>query len=573
MSGTFNTDGQRTLNKELFNDMYDGSAYGGYDPLQPMIDDLTTPQNLEGFNDYMRMQMNPRFRKAHQRIATLEKSMVELGRNKPGFARSYLRRFTSTLFRKEYMYSFKDNYIYTAEYDSSGSPYDWESRFGERVVILPCSISIPLSDDEIAVMVYRDGRPLSPDYYDFHRQQSSFSVFIPYSHFDEGCIYTVEIRRYWNQPTYMEVRATENNVKNGVLNFVVDETAVGINYSADLNMQNDYKVFLIANDAAKAQILPESEYSIRRADSENISKLIISVRAAVLGMTYVLVNNSAGWCKTYQVADETNSVALDYVDKHFPIFASASELIVDVFEPEDKTGMSFRLVPNVDYTLEENVSNVSLNRVLSLARKVPAGTKVRVTKSEPSSWLVIEGYLALMDTNGIVEVPVTDLPLDVIYMDVYINNKVVEKSRMVNILDTCFRIKEYDSSHYLYYRAAFPRTAAICKLISEYQLFKPDLERFIEHVGFNSNITIVAGGGGSSGGGTGENSDEFAFIHTHSFPEKVWVVQHNLGYQPALAITSALTGAEIDADKVEHIDNNTVKITFSEPTAGRVKLI
>lgn len=564
----FNTDGQRSLNKELYGDMFDGSAFGGYDPLQPMIDDLTTPQNLEAFNDYMRVQMNPRFRKAHQRISTVEKAMVELSRNTPGFTRSYLRRFVSTLFRKEYRYDFKDNYVYRAEYDSSGTPYDWENKFGEKVVILPCAVSIPLKDEEISVMVYRDGRPLSPDYYDFHRQQSSFTVFVPYSHFDEGRIYTVEVRRYWNTPVYMEVRANETNVKNGVLTFVVDETSLGINYSSDLNMQNDYKVFLTANDSAKAQILPESDYSIRRTDSENVSKLVVSVRAAVLGMTYTLVNNSAGWSKTYQVADETSTVDLSYLGKSFPIYSAASELIVDVFEPEDKTGMSFRLVPNVDYTLEENVSNVSLYRALKLVRNIPAGSKVRVTKSEPNSWLVIEGYLALIDTHGIIEVPVSDLPLDIIYMDVYVNNKVVEKSKMVNILDTCFRIKEYDSSHYLYYRAAFPRTAAICKLIAEYQLFKPDLERFIEHVGFNSSVTVIAG----EGTGGGDNS-EFAYIYNQNIPSKIWVVQHNLGYQPALAITSALTGAEIDADKVEHIDNNTVKITFSEPTAGRVKLI
>lgn len=563
----FNTDASRARTGEAFSDMFDGSAYGGYDPILPLVDDFCVPKDLTAFNDWIRAQMNPRFRRAHQRMAYIEKTMNEVSRNNPGFARSYLRKFTSVLYRREYCYPLKDGYVYNEDYDSTGTSYDWQSKFGEKVILLPADIGIPVSDKEFTVFVYADGRPLPPQFYDFYRQQNSFSVFIPYSHFQEGTVYTVEIRKFWNTPAYAEVRCTPVNTELGVMTFVVDENLLGTNFSGDANFQNDYVVYETSSDVARAKPLFASDYSIRRADNENVGKLIVTVRGAKLDYIYTLVNNSAGWSEQYVTTEKTKNIPLSYTGKHFPIVSATNELIVDTFEPEDETGMSFRLIPDVDYTLDDNTQSVGEFRSIRLVREVPANTVVRVTKCEPQTWIVLQGYLPLVDTHGIIEVQVAELPLDVSYMDVVMNNKVIDKSKLANILDTCFRIKEYDSSKYLYYRAAFPPTPAIQKLMTEYELYKPDLERFVEHVGFNTNIVITAGGS------SGTDEEAYAFVYRQNMPEQIWIIEHNLGYHPQLAVVAALTGEAIDPDNVEHIDLNTIRLTFATPVAGIAKLI
>ena len=565
LSSVFNTDGMRPGEKELFYDMYDGAAYGRYDPLQPLVDDLATPENLEAFNDWMRVQMNPRFRQVHQRIAYVEKALNELGRNVPGFARAYLRKFTSRYFYKEFKYNLKENYIYNENYDSSGTPYNWEEKWNEPVIILSTDIALPEDESTFAVFVFVDGRPVDPKYYEFHRQQTSFSVFIPYSKFIENSVYTVEVRKFWNPIRKISVTATPENIKNEVLQFSATERDLGINYSPTLDEQVDYLIFEQLGANSEPKLLAPNQYSVRYASAKKQNLLVCAVRSPKLGAVYHLVNNSACWERSYVTTEaNTTDIKLEHEAGEILPCSHASEMIVDVFEPEDETGMSFRLIPSLDFVLQENSDDDEKLRSIKLVRPVPAGTKIRIVKLEPKSWISIEAYIAAVDTHGIIEVSNSILPLDVTYLDVTMNNKFIEKSRMDNILDTSFRVETFDSSHYMYYRVAFPRTIAITKLAEEYDLFKPDMERFLEHVGFNSNITI--------------NFNDFVdsegfFIHTHMIPERVWLVTHNLGYEPAVSVTNSLTGEEIDVLDVENLDNNTIRLTFDEPTAGRVKLI
>ncbi len=56
------------------------------------------------------------------------------------------------------------------------------------------------------------------------------------------------------------------------------------------------------------------------------------------------------------------------------------------------------------------------------------------------------------------------------------------------------------------------------------------------------------------------------YTHVQGVPATVWTVIHNLGKRPAVAITDS--GGNQVGGKVEHIDVNTVRLTFSFPFGG-----
>jgi len=59
--------------------------------------------------------------------------------------------------------------------------------------------------------------------------------------------------------------------------------------------------------------------------------------------------------------------------------------------------------------------------------------------------------------------------------------------------------------------------------------------------------------------------------YTHSEPlaNPFWIVGHNLGKFPSIKIIELVTGNEIEADEIKHIDTNAVTIKFTEPVAGK----
>lgn len=55
------------------------------------------------------------------------------------------------------------------------------------------------------------------------------------------------------------------------------------------------------------------------------------------------------------------------------------------------------------------------------------------------------------------------------------------------------------------------------------------------------------------------------FVHNHVVSETVWTISHGLESLPAVAI---LVGGELSFAEVAYIDQNSLTITFTEPTVG-----
>ena len=62
-------------------------------------------------------------------------------------------------------------------------------------------------------------------------------------------------------------------------------------------------------------------------------------------------------------------------------------------------------------------------------------------------------------------------------------------------------------------------------------------------------------------------AEDKTYLHEQSVPSKEWNVQHNLGKYPAVTVVDS-AGTEV-VGSVEHIDHNTVKLTFSGAFSGK----
>lgn len=60
-----------------------------------------------------------------------------------------------------------------------------------------------------------------------------------------------------------------------------------------------------------------------------------------------------------------------------------------------------------------------------------------------------------------------------------------------------------------------------------------------------------------------------AYVHTQAIAAAVWVVNHNLGFRPAVAVLSP-GGLEVIADIV-HITTNQTEIRFNSPASGTAR--
>lgn len=75
------------------------------------------------------------------------------------------------------------------------------------------------------------------------------------------------------------------------------------------------------------------------------------------------------------------------------------------------------------------------------------------------------------------------------------------------------------------------------------------------------NIGSATAGGGGSGG---------EYTHTQSAPAATWIINHNLGYKPAVAVVT-VGGAELLAE-VLHTSINQTVIYLASAYAGSARL-
>jgi hypothetical protein len=101
------------------------------------------------------------------------------------------------------------------------------------------------------------------------------------------------------------------------------------------------------------------------------------------------------------------------------------------------------------------------------------------------------------------------------------------------------------------------RTGALDRLRTE---TKTDLVAAINELAGRSP------GGDPTGGGSGGE----AFVFVQSAPSRVWVVNHNLGWRPAVSVVDT-GGAEVQGD-VRHTHLNQLVISFVIPLAGVARL-
>lgn len=60
------------------------------------------------------------------------------------------------------------------------------------------------------------------------------------------------------------------------------------------------------------------------------------------------------------------------------------------------------------------------------------------------------------------------------------------------------------------------------------------------------------------------------YVHTQVTSLATWVIAHNLGYRPSVAVTS-VGGIEVEAEVV-HISSTLLEVRFAAPYAGQARL-
>ena len=64
-----------------------------------------------------------------------------------------------------------------------------------------------------------------------------------------------------------------------------------------------------------------------------------------------------------------------------------------------------------------------------------------------------------------------------------------------------------------------------------------------------------------------DNSPTDQYVHEQTTPSTVWEITHNLGFVPGNELITDLDGNEIEG-VTRPLDNNTIRIEFSEPVSG-----
>lgn len=64
-----------------------------------------------------------------------------------------------------------------------------------------------------------------------------------------------------------------------------------------------------------------------------------------------------------------------------------------------------------------------------------------------------------------------------------------------------------------------------------------------------------------------------SYTHVQVAAQAVWTVVHDLGRFPVAWSLFDPDGTECDGYTVQHLDDNTVRVSMDEPTAGQLRLI
>jgi len=81
---------------------------------------------------------------------------------------------------------------------------------------------------------------------------------------------------------------------------------------------------------------------------------------------------------------------------------------------------------------------------------------------------------------------------------------------------------------------------------------------------------IVATKRNNPGGGSGNRG---GYEHLQATPSLVWLIPHNLTTKRLIVQVYDTTDAQVYADEVKLLDDDTVRITFNAPQAGSAKIV
>jgi len=551
------------MSDTIFDNLYESSAFGQFIPLQELVDDLSSVDTF-----------NTRFKNMFQRENILDRRINELGRRVPGFYKSYIEKYSNPVIHKEFQYKNVSGFIYNETFDSTGIPYDWNSKFGERVVLYPIRGSVFPESDSYRVDVYKNGAPLSSDHFDVYKQQTGVSIFIPRSKVADDDNIIIEIHRFWNEVTRFITECNEDLVDG--FTFTAPISEFGNIYSVtDGTSLGDFILFEKKPTDGKYRLVDPLSVTIRNEIEAGIN-LIVNVSGTIAKDTkYCLMNNSAGWGIEYDVPSDswlkyiplvssssTDRIITPYTDaviaESLPLpVISANELMVVVFTPD---GNGFRLTPEIDFIINNNVTQYNIARELELLIRIPPESKIKVYKTEPDSWFGFSKTITELNRDGIVIVEESDIPIDKTYIDLVINNKFISKRLIENISEKSFRIIGEDindlessvsieSNENAFIRIRSVKNEVLTEIMNQYEDYRTDFERFLEQTEYSMN----------------------GFEHEETEVSNEWLINHNLNKEPEIHSVKDGNKAYFPTE-VEYTSLNQLTLRFSSPVKGIVKM-
>jgi hypothetical protein len=364
----------------------------------------------------------------------------------------------------------------------------------------------PLAEDRFLTVVYRNGRYLPSSCYEVHRQQTGVSLFIDRAEVADGDVVAIEFRRFWNDLAWVTETCGED-ADELVFSFPSGDLGTVYNYD-DVDSTGDYLVFTRATGDRHFSLVPRSECGVRRSATSEGEMVATVSRPVSAGTEVAVVNNSAAWAA--EVVTETwedtfelvthpgagpnhiDTFHLSAKSERYPLpVERESELCVWVKEPGPDSS-SFKLVPGHDFSIAEPAPGSEYGRRLVLGRKAAPGSTVMIAKVEPDSWFRVDHFEEETGTlDGVFELQGQDVPLDVSYLDVTLNNKHHLKNASLssgsyrggleNIADGAFRVVESDTNNLFLVRARVLKNAAIKEIVSKWSEggYKSELESFI----------------------------------------------------------------------------------------------
>lgn len=69
---------------------------------------------------------------------------------------------------------------------------------------------------------------------------------------------------------------------------------------------------------------------------------------------------------------------------------------------------------------------------------------------------------------------------------------------------------------------------------------------------------------------TGNTVNPTSYVHSQQMPSATWVINHNLGFVPAVTVTD--TQGSVGTGDISVVDMNTVTVAFAYPFAGTAYL-